>query len=334
MILTEEKKKRLKLGFLGVGWIGRNRMEALVEDGVAEAAFIADLSEESARCAAQSSSTRVCTTLEELMEHELDGIVIATPSALHAQQALEALGRGFPVFCQKPLGRTQDEVSSVVREAQRRDLLLGLDLSYRYLNAAGQIYRILQENGIGQVYAVDALFHNAYGPDKSWFYDPVLSGGGCVIDLGIHLVDLALWLLNYPSVSDSSSRLYSGGKRIRGRSKIEDYASVRLDLQSGCVINMACSWKLPAGQDAVIGIKLYGTDGALAIENVNGSFYDFCAYQFTGTKRTALCLPPDNWGGRAILDWAAKLHRKSSFDSSIVHAIDVAGVLDSIYSNR
>jgi predicted dehydrogenase len=48
------------------------------------------------------------------------------------------------------------------------------------------------------VFAVDLVFHNAYGPDKPWFYDPELSGGGCVMDLGVHLVDLALWSLDFP----------------------------------------------------------------------------------------------------------------------------------------
>ena len=51
------------------------------------------------------------------------------------------------------------------------------------------------------MYAVELAFHNAYGPDKEWFYDRRVSGGGCVVDLGVHLIDLALWTLGFPDVA-------------------------------------------------------------------------------------------------------------------------------------
>src|SRR5512138_3737632 len=66
---------------------------------------------------------------------------------------------------------------------------------------------LVREGALGEVYAVNLVFHNAYGPDKPWFYDARLSGGGCVMDLGIHLVDLALWALGFPEVEVLASRL-------------------------------------------------------------------------------------------------------------------------------
>ena len=65
-------------------------------------------------------------------------------------------------------------------------------------------------DALGRTYAVDLVFHNAYGPDKAWFYDPALSGGGCVMDLGVHLVDLALWALDFPAVTKVSSTFVAG----------------------------------------------------------------------------------------------------------------------------
>jgi hypothetical protein len=58
---------------------------------------------------------------------------------------------------------------------------------------------------LGQPFAADLVFHNAYGPGKDWFFDPAQSGGGCVIDLGVHLVDLALWALDWPEVGRSKA---------------------------------------------------------------------------------------------------------------------------------
>src|SRR5690606_35925284 len=109
-------------------------------------------------------------------------------------QAIQALRRGIPVFCQKPLARTRAETSRVIQEARAADLLLAVDLSYRFTSGIQRIRQIVQSGELGKVFAVNLVFHNAYGPDKAWFYDYNLAGGGCAIDLGIHLVDLAFWI--------------------------------------------------------------------------------------------------------------------------------------------
>ncbi|NLP02891.1 MAG: Gfo/Idh/MocA family oxidoreductase [Fibrobacter sp.] len=325
----------LRLGFLGVGWIGKNRMDFLTESGIARVAAVADVSREMAEAAAGDGSSLVFSSLDDLVSYgELDGIVIATPSALHASQVKAALDAGFPVFCQKPLGRNSGEVNAVIKSARERNLLLGVDMSYRFMEPVRIAKKLLGENVLGKVYALDTVFHNAYGPDKEWFYDPELSGGGCVIDLGIHLVDLALWFLDFPEVKEVKSALFCRGERIRGRGgRVEDYASVRMEVQGGVHINLGCSWKLSAGCDAVIGVTLYGTEGALSIKNVNGSFYDFTLEKYRGTSREILFTPPDLWGGRAIIDWASRLSLSRGYDSSLSEVLLVADVLDAIYNN-
>src|SRR5438270_316966 len=80
---------------------------------------------------------------------------------------------------------------------------------------------------LGRVYAVDLVFHNAYGPDKAWFYDPALSGGGCVMDLGVHLVDLALWALDFPEPATIASTLLAGGAPLQA-GQVEDYAVAQI----------------------------------------------------------------------------------------------------------
>ena len=97
---------RPRVGFLGVGWIGRHRMEAIVQDGAVEVAAIADASPQVAAEAGRlAPDAPLVSTLDELLDLGLDGVVIATPSAMHAEQSIRALERGAAVFCQKPLGR-------------------------------------------------------------------------------------------------------------------------------------------------------------------------------------------------------------------------------------
>lgn len=324
---------RPRLGFLGVGWIGRHRMNAILNTDKVDIVAIADPSPETAAEAGRSApDAKLVATLDELLDMDLDGVVIATPSALHAEQSIRALERGAAVFCQKPLGRTADEVKAVVGAARRADRLLGVDLSYRFTEGMRRIREVVRSGELGHIYAVDLTFHNAYGPDKPWFYDPALSGGGCVMDLGVHLVDLALWTLDYPLVSDVTGKLFAGGEPLGGRAgRVEDYAVATADLATGATMRLACSWRLQAGCDAMISATFYGTDGGVALRNVDGSFYDFIAERYRNTARETLATPPDDWGGRAAADWAERLAAGERFDPEAERLVDVACVLDRIY---
>jgi predicted dehydrogenase len=332
--LTARAPRRPRVGFLGVGWIGRHRMEAMLATGEIEAAAIADCAPESVAAAASlAPGARQVSTLEDLLAMDLDGVVIATPSAQHAEQAIACLDRGLAVFCQKPLGRSAAEVRAVIAAARAGDRLLAVDLSYRFTDGMRQIRELIATGALGKVFAVDLVFHNAYGPDKPWFYDRVLSGGGCVMDLGVHLVDLALWALGFPKVTRVTSSLTAGGEPLAGRGGVEDYAVATLDLAGGASVRIACSWRLQAGCDAIISADFYGTHGGAAMRNVDGSFYDFAAERFQGRERTPLSQPPDSWGGRAAAAWASALAQGQRFDPSADRFEDVAGVLDRIYGS-
>ena len=322
-----------RVGFLGTGWIGRHRMEAMVAIGAVEPVAISDPSEECANEAAKlAPDAAVFPSLAAMLDHGLDGLVIATPSALHAEQSIAALERGVAVFCQKPLGRSEAEARRVVDAARKADRLLSVDFSYRLTTAIKAIEPLIREGQLGDLFAIDLIFHNAYGPDKPWFYDRAQSGGGCLIDLGVHLVDLALWLQDFPQVTHVESRLYAGGQPLSPTSEeVEDYAAAQLDLANGVTVRLACSWRLQAGQEAVIDASFYGTGGGAALKNIGGSFYDFEALRYNGTATERLAQPPDEWGGRAAAAWARQLAESPRFDPGAERLGEVAAVLDRIY---
>jgi predicted dehydrogenase len=296
-----------RLGFLGVGWIGRSRLEAIERSGAGLVGAVADPAVDGA-----------LRSYEELLAEELDGVVIATPSALHAEQAIAALDRGLPVFVQKPLGRTAKEVRAVVDAAARADVLLGVDLSYRYAAAFAAAAEHVRAGDIGDVFAADLAFHNAYGPDKLWFRDPQLAGGGCVVDLGVHLVDLAVWALDL--------RPSSVVARLRG-TPVETWATAELDH-----VRIACSWDLHAGRDAWIEATFFGSEGSVRVANVGGSFYDFRCELYRGTACESVVEPPDEWPGRAAVSWAHRLAAGDRFDASDADAlVRVAEIVDRIY---
>src|SRR5215216_7618989 len=217
--------RKPRLGFVGMGWIGRNRLQSIVEAGVAEVAAVHDVQSDVAAEGLKLSPDAVLfSAFEELLKDDVDGVVIATPNRFHAEQAIAALERGIAVFCQKPLGRNAFETRRIVEAARNSDCLLGVDLSYSAIPAMQKVSALVESGELGNVFAVDAKFHNGYGPDKAWFRDFSLSGGGCVLDLGSHLLDLALGPLGFPRVTRVQTSLFASGELlVKGVEEIEDY---------------------------------------------------------------------------------------------------------------
>ena len=333
-LLIESKPK---LGFIGVGWIGRNRLEAIAKENIADIKAISDPNQQYATEALQlAPQADVVPSLEDLTSDVLDGLIIATPSALHASQSIEAIQQGKAVFCQKPLGRNADEVREVVEAAKGNNVLLGVDFSYRFTNGIKALKEVLDSGSLGEIYGANLVFHNAYGPDKPWYFDPKLAGGGCVMDLGVHLVDLLVWLFNNPDVNEVNSQLFSKGKLITNtEEQVEDYAVAQLLVNNSLVVQLACSWNLPAGVDAVIEVSFYGTNGGVSFKNVNGSFYDFTTEHYTGTSRQTISTPGDAWGGKAAVAWTEELAANgNNFNSEAYQYIKSAEILDKIYKRK
>jgi predicted dehydrogenase len=326
-----------KLGFIGVGWIGRNRLQAIAEKNICDIRVVSDPNAAYAEEALQiAAGAKVVESLPELIDTDVEGVIIATPSALHAAQSIEALDAGKAVFCQKPLGRDAAEVKAVVEKAQEKDVLLSVDFSYRFTNGIKALKSVLDSGELGDIYGVNLVFHNAYGPDKPWYFDPKLAGGGCVMDLGVHLVDLLVWLFNNPEVNEVNSQLFSKGKRIEDIiEQVEDYAVAQLLLNDGIAVQLACSWNLPAGVDAVIEVSIYGTNGGVSFKNVNGSFYDFSTERFHGTSREVISSPGDSWGGKAAIDWVEQLaNTGNKFNAEAFQYLKAAEILDRIYKRK
>ena len=325
-----------RVGFLGVGWIGFDRMEAMLASGLIEGVAICEPAPESrAKAATRLPAAVLCESLETLLEIPLDGVAIATPSALHAAQAIRCLEAGKAVFCQKPLGRNADETRAVVEAARRADRLLSVDFSYRFTEAATAIAKLVRDGDLGDVFAIDLTFHNAYGPDKAWFYDRAQSGGGCLVDLGVHLVDLALWIMGaHLDVTGISASLHSGGAPMKNDGTVEDYACAHFTLGGARLVRLACSWRLHAGQGAKIEAAFLGTKAGVALRNVDGSFYDFVAERYRGTSTERLTGPPDAWSGRAARAWCQSLGGGMAYAAEAATVVKVAEILDKMYEDH
>ena len=133
---------RPRLGFLGTGWIGRHRMAALAATGLAEIVAVAEPDDTcAAEALALAPAAKRVDGLDALLREDIDAVVIATPSAAHAEQSIAALEAGKAVFCQKPLGRTGPEVAEVVEFTLAGHEVIGLNAGPQFhLNEAFSFY--------------------------------------------------------------------------------------------------------------------------------------------------------------------------------------------------
>src|SRR4051794_20622553 len=320
------------------------RLDALAEAGGAEGAALCEAEPERLAQAGEAhpQATRFPSfdgLIAKAGELKLDGLVIATPNALHAPQTLAALERGLAVFCQKPLALNAGEAKEMVAAARKADRLLGVDYSYRFTDGARELRRLVQAGELGKIFSLELVFHNAYGPDKPWCFDPRLAGGGALMDLGVHLIDLAFWLLDDPPVRRVRGGTFRRGERLSlgcvtpsGQTTVDDFAGAWLDLQDGnTVASLAVSWNAHAGRDCVIRAALLGTGGGAEFRNVGGSFYDFELERFRGRSGEVVARESKGWLGKAILDWARRLAESKRFDPGIERSVRVSEVGDGIY---
>jgi predicted dehydrogenase len=328
---------RPRLGFAGLGWIGAQRMQVLAESGLAEIVAVCDPQQQALEkgCAPLSRKPGICQSFEELLAQPLDGVVIATPNALHEPQSIAAMEKGLAVFSQKPLALSRRGTERLLNLARTKNLPLGIDWSYRYLAGVQELKQQIASGELGAIHAVELCFHNAYGPDASWYYDLARAGGGCLLDLGCHLLDLCHWLIGASNPIDVSARCFRNGARIYPPlQEPEDFVMAEIDYASGQHMHLSCSWRAPAGRGAIIGCRIFGTGGGAEIRNVDGSFYDFEVALNRGAESTLLGAPPDAWPGRALIDWTNRLREGEGCDPEVAHVATTAEVIDRIYKRE
>ncbi|HEY0681356.1 MAG TPA: Gfo/Idh/MocA family oxidoreductase [Steroidobacter sp.] len=325
-----------RVAFVGLGWIGRKRLDALSlrTDIRAEVAALVDSDATRLQAAALAHPQAIASpTIEAALDEDIDAVVIATPNGLHARQAVACLERGAAVFCQKPLATTLADVQRVIAAARAADRLLGIDFCYRHVSGMHELRQRVMSGAIGDIVAVDLCFHNAYGPDKAWCQDRFLAGGGCLLDLGVHLLDLALWVQGMPPTERVRSRLFAQGEPVQGcNGALEDLAYAEFIQANGAIVRLACSWYAQIGQPAQIQMTLTGTRGGASWSNVGGSFYDFDTQIFRGTDCEKLGMSRDDWGSRALCAWLAQLQVSNRFDPEAEHIVRSAALIDEVYA--
>ena len=250
---------KIGVGFIGAGGIAQGQhmpSYARLSDRVQMVA-VADVNEESARAAAERFHIpHVYTDYREMVQRDdIHVVVVATPNFLHKDATIAALEAGKHVHCEKPLARNAHEAREMVQTARRVGKRLHVSLQWRFSGVAQFLHKyIVQEGNLGEVYYARAHALRRRGiPGWGVFIDKEKQGGGPLIDIGVHILDITLWLMGYPKPVAAFGATYAKfgnrpdvvglmGQWDYTRFTVEDFAVGLIRFENGATVTLESSF--------------------------------------------------------------------------------------------
>ncbi len=247
----------------------RNKKAALVA--------IADVSQEAVEWVGQEFGIPATYTdyQEMLAKEKPDAVVVCTPNKYHAPVTIDALRSGLHVLCEKPLALNPEEGRAMLQAAHEAGKILSIAFHYRHKPNSRAAKRVIEGGELGDVYRVriDALRRRGI-PSWGTFTNKEIQGGGALVDFGVHLIDLALWLIGNPKVLEvagtTSQRLGTRpnvniwGPWNHEDFQVEDHAAAFIRLQDGKAMQLEVSWALNIAE-SVENVSLAGTEAGLDV---------------------------------------------------------------------
>lgn len=261
---------------IGLGWPGRSHARAYLDLPGVDVVAVVDPDRARAETVATDLAVPVTySNVEELLaKDEVDLVSVCTPNDLHAPISCAALDAGKHVLVEKPMAVSAAEARQMVQAARRAGRVLEVAFNYRQRGDVETLVSHIQTGGLGNIYHARASWRRRRGiPNRVWFHHRAVAGGGPLVDLGVHVLDLALHLLGEPAVhavsacthAELAPSLLDAGSVF----DVEDHAVCLLRLEQGASLVVEVSWAEHMATDNEVRVELAGTQGGavLAIEN-------------------------------------------------------------------
>lgn len=246
----------MRFAVIGAGIIGRLRAQAIRQNPGAELVAVMDPVKESAVQAAAGSSAEITSELTEVLDLDPDVVIISSPVHLHEEAIIGAVERGAHVLCEKPLSNTVASCRRIVDSAAAANRMLSVGFNHRYYPSIKYIRSVLDAGTLGDIDHVRVFGgHDGLGNFRAdWQYKAPESGGGAMMDVGIHMTDLARHLVGEIAqvYGVQSSRLW----KVEGS---EDNAVAVFQTESGIPIAYEATWSEWKGYRFYV--ELYGDKG-------------------------------------------------------------------------
>ena len=313
--------KRANIGVVGFGKIAKVHaiacyaMQLLYQDLPLEPVFLKAYRREQPE--ALGIFQEVVTSLDALLkDKELDFIDICSPNYLHYEQVKKALEYGKAVYCEKPLALNFKEAKALTELAANKKLVNQVALIYRFMPAVVQARDYIASGQLGEIIHFKfVLYHKGYLKERSlsWREQMKFSGGGALMDLGIHMVDLLRFILGDIAAVRAELYTYTQERFLKdaygekGRVDVDEYAKLDVKLKKSGLGTIECS-RISSDLHESTVIEIYGTQGSIKVsdrephyarihrhaENITSignphgctPFYEFCRKVFPSEKNS------------------------------------------------
>jgi predicted dehydrogenase len=273
---------KLKIGIIGAGSISESHLQAFQINNNAEIYAVCDLNEARAReKAGKYGASLVYSDYRELLANDdLDAVSLCTWNNTHAEISIAALQAGKHVLVEKPLCLSVEEALRIQEEVCKSGKTFQVGFVRRY-DTNAQLLRTFVENGdFGNIYYAKASCIRRLGNPGGWFSDVDRSGGGPLIDIGVHVIDICWYLMGKPKVQSISGNTYRKlGNRAHiqnlsfyqasdydaDKNTVEDMANALIRFENGASLLVDVSFTLHAMKDETM-VKLFGEKGGIELE--------------------------------------------------------------------
>lgn len=253
----------LEIAIVGCGFIGRKRSQALAG---ARLAFVCDLDARRAQeLAALHPGAHAVTDLNEVLRSSAQVVIVATANHALAPIALEAIRAGKHVLLEKPGAIKASELETLATEATAHGVQVRLGYNHRYHPALRKARELVDAGAIGDLMFIRGRYGHGgrVGYDREWRADPKLSGGGELIDQGVHLIDLAQWFLGEFTEVDGHAATFFWDMPVDDNA----FLSLRTAQGQTAWLHVSCTeWK------NLFSLEIYGRTAKLHIEGLGGSY--------------------------------------------------------------
>lgn len=341
--------RTVRVGVIGLGWPGQRHLEAYQKNPSVEVIAVADANP--VLRATVQEQFRVSRGFDDLAGllalDDLDAVSVCTPNFLHEPMTRQALAAGKHVLCEKPLAATLEQGERLAVTARESDRVCMIGFGRRFREDSRAVKALIDAGDMGEIYHARAgWLRRRWNPSvRSWFLSKELSGGGPLIDLGVHMLDLSLWFMGNPkAVAVSGAVSHHFGTRLaRGAPvDVEDMADAYVRLENGATVMLETSWYSFSGTGDQVSCQLFGTNGGARIDSgVGGAppvvevFVDHGEVPLVASP--ILVAPPPGSNptqvsfDREIDEFVAAIQEGRKPTATVEQALEILRILDAIY---